>query len=159
MDGSALTQFDIEPAQDDARSAFQEAHRRTRNRDKQQHGRSHSHCKRLSPAQGQRLRHQFANHYVEVGNDRKAQRHGNNVRVEQRMRLDQREQAEPAEYHPGGEGFANPAERQGAERDAELDGGKKVIQIVLQAANGPRPRNVGGQHLLVLHEAVEFRRL
>jgi hypothetical protein len=29
-----------------------------------------------------------------------------------------------------------------------LHGGQKVVQILLQAADGARPRNAGGQHLL-----------
>ena len=44
--------------------------------------------------------------------------------------------------------FADPAQGQRAEGDPELDGGEKVVQILLQAADGAGAGNAGGQHLL-----------
>ena len=55
---------------------------------------------------------------------------------------------EPAEENGGGERLAEPAEGQRAEGDAELDGGKKVVQILLQAADGAGSGDAGGEHLL-----------
>ena len=48
----------------------------------------------------------------------------------------------------GGQRFADPAQGQRAEGDAELHGGKKVVQVALQAADGAGSGDAGGEHLL-----------
>jgi hypothetical protein len=65
----------------------------------------------------------------------------------QRVGLGEGSASEPAE-EDGGQRFADPAEGQRAERDAELDGGKEVVEVLLQAADGAGSGNAGGQHLL-----------
>ena len=47
----------------------------------------------------------------------------------------------------GGDGFADPAEGEGAEGDAKLNGGEEAVEISLEAANGAGAGNAGGDHL------------
>jgi hypothetical protein len=58
------------------------------------------------------------------------------------------EGAEPAEQDGRGQGFADPAEGEGAEGDAKLNGREKIVQVALQAADGAGSGDAGGQHLL-----------
>ena len=46
-----------------------------------------------------------------------------------------------------GDRFADPAEGQGAESDAELDGGEEAVEITLEAADSVGAGNAGGDHL------------
>jgi hypothetical protein len=64
------------------------------------------------------------------------------------MSLRQGHCAEPTQKNSRRQGFADPAQGQRTERDAELDGGKKVVQILLQAAHGAGAWNGGRHHLL-----------
>ena len=59
-----------------------------------------------------------------------------------------RQQVDPAEDNIGGQRFADPANSQRAESDAELDGGEEVLKLVLKAPNGARAGNLGGEKLL-----------
>ena len=102
----------------------------------------------LGAAQCEGLGHQFANHHVEVGDEGEAEGDGCDVGVEESVGLGEGQSADPAHESGGGQRLADPAQGQGAEGDAELDGGKKVVQIVLQAADGACSGDVGGEHLL-----------
>ncbi len=59
-----------------------------------------------------------------------------------------RQHLHPAQEYARRQRFADPAQRQRAERHAQLYGGQKIVQIPLQPANGARARRTGGQHLL-----------
>ncbi len=68
--------------------------------------------------------------------------------IEVGVSLGEGQSAHPAHEGGGGQWFADPAQGQGAEGDAELDGGEKVVQIALQAADGAGAGNGVGEHLL-----------
>jgi hypothetical protein len=54
----------------------------------------------------------------------------------------------PTEQNAGREGLTDPSESQGTKRDAELDGGKKVVEILLEGAYGTGSWDACGEHLL-----------
>ena len=85
---------------------------------------------------------------MEVSDDGEAEGDGDDVGVDAGPCLIDVQSAEPAHENTGGEGFADPAQGQGAEGDAELHGGQEVVQVLLQAADGAGSGNAGGQHLL-----------
>jgi hypothetical protein len=85
---------------------------------------------------------------MKVSNDCEAKGDCDQVGIEQRMRLGEWQQVEPAEKDGGSQRFTDPAKGKRAEGYAELDGGEKVVEILLQAADGAGSWNAGGQHLL-----------
>jgi hypothetical protein len=63
------------------------------------------------------------------------------------MDMGERQDAYPAHENGGGQRFADPAKGQGTKGDAELDRGKEVVQIALQAADCAGAGDAGSQHL------------
>ncbi len=59
-----------------------------------------------------------------------------------------RQQVDPAEDDAGGQRFADPADSQRAQSDAELNRGQKVLEFALKAPYGPRAGDLGGEKLL-----------
>ena len=118
---------------------------------KDQHGRRDGDGESLGAAEGQRFGDQLADGDVEVGDEGKADRHGSDgsrmcVNLCMGRRL--RQQVDPAEDDVGGQRLADPADRQRARGDAQLNGGQEVLELVLKAANGARAGNLGGEKLL-----------
>jgi len=147
VNGRPIGNGNIEPAQHHGCRALQEPHRRPGQFHEHQHGRRYGYGQRIRPAQGKRFGYQLADHHVEIGNDSEAERDSQQRRgVRQHSRIGQR--AQPAEEEACGEGFADPAQGQRTERDAELHGGQKVVQLALQAAHGAGSRHACGHHLL-----------
>ena len=56
--------------------------------------------------------------------------------------------AHPFDENGGGQRFADPAQGQRAERDAQLHGGQKIVHLLLQPADCAGTGHAGGQHLL-----------
>jgi hypothetical protein len=151
VDLGALGHGNVEAAQDDGGRALEEAHGGAGQGHEEEHGRRHGDGEGLGAAQGERLGHQFADHHVEVGDDGEADDDGGDgghVGIGMGMGRGLGQSGDPAEKDGGGQRFADPAQSQRAERDAELHGGEKVVQIALQAANGARSGDLGGEHLL-----------
>jgi len=102
-------------------------------------------------AQGERFRDQFAEHDMEVGDDAESKSHGHDggdVRVHRNVCGRVGEQAHPVQEDAGHQGFADPAQGQRTKGDAELHGGKKIVELPLQQAHGARAGYTVGQHLL-----------
>ena len=115
-------------------------------RHEQQHGRGHRHRQRIGTAQGQRFRHQFAQHDMEIGDEAESKGHGHDgghVRVRSRRAPAVGQQAHPAQKDAGHQRFADPAQGQRTEGDAELHGGQKIVELALQTAYGARSGDAG----------------
>src|SRR5208337_4670125 len=98
--------------------------------------------------QSEGLGHQLANYHMEVGDEGKDAGYAGNVGIEEGVGLGEGQSAEPTHEGGGGQRFADPAQSQGEEGDAELDGGEKVVHLALQAADGAGAGNGVGEHLL-----------
>ena len=59
-----------------------------------------------------------------------------------------RDGLEPSSKEAGDDGFADPAEGEAAEGDAELDGGEEVVEVLLEAADGACSEDFLGDELL-----------
>ncbi len=81
---------------------------------------------------------------MHIGDEAKAEGDRNQAGVDTRIR----QRPHPAGKQRSGQGFADPAEGQGAERHTELDGRQKIVQILLKAAHGAGSGGAGGKHLL-----------
>src|ERR1035437_994239 len=77
--------------------------------------------------QGEGFGDEFADHYVEVSDEGEAEGDGDDVGVDEGVSLGEGQCAHPSHEGGGGQRLADPAEGQGAEGDAELDGGEKVV--------------------------------
>src|ERR1700691_6002955 len=95
------------------------------------HGSSNSDGHLVGAPQSQGLRHQLAEEHMEVGNEGEGQRHGDQVRIEPRVR----QWAQGLLENAGNGRFADPAQGQAAERYAELNSGKKIAEVLLQTAD------------------------
>ena len=143
----AVGDGNIKSAQNDGSRALEKADGGTGQGHEDQHGRGNGQGQSLGAAQGQRLGDQFADHYIKVGDQGKAEDHGGHrghMGIGLGMGLSYRQSAEPAHQNRSGQRLAQPAEGQRAERDAKLHGGQKVVQILLQAAHRACSRNAGG---------------
>ncbi len=98
-------------------------------------------------AEGEGLRDEFAEQDVEIGNQGEAQHdggYGDQVGVDDGVG----DGLEPAFKEAGDDGFADPAEGEAAEGDAELDGGEEVVEVLLEAADGACSEDILGDELL-----------
>ena len=88
---------------------------------------------------------------MEVGDEGKAESdggYGGYVGINLSVSRGDGQSVQPSLNDTRGQRFAEPAQGQRAKGDAELDGGEKVVQVALQAANGAGAGDGGGQHLL-----------
>ena len=98
-------------------------------------------------AEGEGFGDELAEQDVEVGNQGEAQHdgyYGDQVGVDGRVG----DGLEPSSEEAGDDGFADPAEGEAAEGDAELDGGEEVVEVLLEAADGAGSEDVLGDELL-----------
>src|ERR1035437_5073647 len=140
--------FQFEGAEDEGGRVFKEADGGAGQGHEEEHGRGDGDGESLGAAQGEGFGDEFADHYVEVSDEGEAEGDGDDVGVDEGVSLGEGQCANPSHEGGGGQRLADPAEGQGAEGDAELDGGEKVVQIALQAADGAGAGDGGGQHLL-----------
>jgi len=151
MSAGALGELDIEAAEGDTGGTAEEAHGGTHYSHEEEHGRRNGDGEGLRAAQSERFGNEFAENDVEVSDEAEAQDDGCDgygVRIDQRMCERVREPVDNGKNNLRGKGLAEPAESQGAEGDAELNGGEKVVEIVLETANGAGAGHAGVQHLL-----------
>src|ERR1035437_5496989 len=148
VDLGALGEGNVEAAQDEGGGVFKEADGGAGQGHEEEHGRGDGDGESLGAAQGEGFGDEFADHYVEVSDEGEAEGDGDDVGVDEGVSLGEGQCAHPSHEGGGGQRLADPAEGQGAEGDAELDGGEKVVQIALQAADGAGAGDGGGQHLL-----------
>ncbi len=139
-----LRHWNVKSTQSGSRRVTQDAHRRPRRRHEQKHGRSNCNGECFRASQRQRFWHQFAHHYMQIGNERESERHRCQVSIEVRMGR----RAQKVQKQSGCQGFANPAKRQRAQGNPKLDSRKKVFQRILKAAHGARSGNARRHHLL-----------
>ena len=113
-------------------------HRRPGDGHEHQHGRRNGDRQRLGAAQGKCFRHKLAGHNVKVRDQAKTQHKGGCIRIE----VGVRQHAEPWSIRIcAASGSPSQPKSQRAKRYAQLHGGKKIVQIELQPAHGPRSRN------------------
>ena len=151
VDLGTLGEGNVETAEDEGGRILEEADGGAGQGHEEEHGRGDGDGQSLGAAQGERFGDEFAYHYVEVGDEGKAEGDGGDgsyVGINLSVSRGDGQHAHPAQEGGGGQRLADPAEGQGAEGDAELDGGKKVVQVALQAADGACARDGGREHLL-----------
>ena len=81
---------------------------------------------------------------MEVGDDGEANDHGADVGVNDGVG----QVFDPAVDHFGGYRFADPAQGEAAEGDAELDCGEEAVEVLLEAADGAGSGDSGSNELL-----------
>ena len=144
VDDGALGHGDVKPVQNGGGRGLEKPDCGTRNRHEHQHGRSHGDGQPFSTAERERLGHQFADDNVEVGDEGKAQRDGENAGVEMCVGQSGKQRRKNGR----GQRFAQPAKGQRAEGYAKLDGGQQLLKPGLEQTDGARAGSVRGDHLL-----------
>jgi len=128
-------------------TAAEDFRNRTRNGHEDQHGRRNGDGKRLSAPQGQGLGDKFTHQHMKVGDDGKAGRDRQNMGIERLMGKVEVQRLDPAQQHARGQRLADPAQREGAKRNPQLNSGKKVVQVALQPTHRARARYIRRDHL------------
>ena len=96
VDLGAFGEGNIESAQNDGGRTFEQAHGGPRHGHEEKHRRGHGYGQSLGAAQSERLRHQLADHYMEISDERKPKGNGDDVGVDEGMGLKERQHANPA---------------------------------------------------------------
>ena len=144
VDATFLGERGVEGTEHERGRAIHEAHDGAREVDEDVHGAGDGDGHLIGAAQGQSFRNKLAEQDMEIGNEGEGEGHGGKVRVEVRVG-----QAAHGLFKDAGDGgLADPAEGEAAESDAELDGGKEVAEIFLEAADSARAGPVFGDELL-----------
>ena len=136
-----------EELQDELRRAIHEADGGAGEGDEEVHRAGDGDGDLFGLAEGEGFGDELAEQDVEIGDQGEAQHDGDDgdqVGVEGGVG----DGLEPASKEAGDDGFADPAEGEAAEGDAELDGGEKVVEVLLEAADGARSEDVLGDELL-----------
>ncbi len=137
------TQRRPEQLQHQRRRPIQQAHNRPRHPDKQVHRPRDGQRNALGPLQRQRLRHNFAEHNLKVGDEEERQHHGRTVRQQQRVRRRPRvlRQTPQQVLHPRrNRRLAQTAQHKIGQRHAQLNRRQHLVDVVLQAQRRMRRR-------------------
>ena len=137
VDGAFAAEGSAEEAEDERGGAVHEADGGAGHADEDVHGPGDGEGDALGALEGEGFGDEFAEQDFEVGDDGEGEDDRDGVRVEDGVR---REDAEPerrrVEEDLGDGGLAEPAEGEGGEGDAELDGGEEVVDVVLELEGG-----------------------
>ena len=132
VDGATAAGFaGAEKSQNQAAGAAHEEKHRAGESEKRLHGRGHGEGNLLGALQGKSLGHEFAEQDVQVGDQAEGDDDGDAVGVNRGVRdfVNETEGFDQAGHH----GFADPAESQADDGDAELHAVHDFIEMLMQA--------------------------
>ncbi len=149
VDRAFAAERGAEEAEDDACGDVHQLHDGAGDADEDVHGAGDGEGDAFGSLEGEGLGDEFAEEDFEVGDEREGDDDGDGVGVEDGVRG---EDDEPAggevEDDLGDGGFADPAEGERGERDAELDGGEELVDGVLELQGGACAGTAEGDELL-----------
>src|ERR1700733_15375057 len=114
----------------------QQAHRRTRDTDEGVHGTGNPERHLVDFAQSKRFWNQLSQQDMKIGDQRECDRNRNQMGIDISMWNVRQPLLEDGGHHR----FTDPAKTQAASTAPEFHGGTKVVQILLQTADGARSR-------------------
>ncbi len=148
VDGGFVGHRDLEEVEDESCGALEEFDGGAGEGHEEEHGAGDGDGEIFGAAQGQGFGDEFAEKYMQVGDEGKAKGDRCKVRVEEGVGQGEGEEQEPALEDFCSDGFADPAEGEGAEGDAELHCGEEAVNVLLEAADGGSTGNPSGDHLV-----------
>ena len=144
VDGALVGERRVKETQDQPGGAVEQADEWTGETDENFHGPGNTESHLVGAAESERFWDELAEENDNVGDEGEGQRDGGEVRVEAGVG-----KAGHGLLEEGGDsGLAEPAHGEAAEGDPELDGGKEIAQILLEAADDARAGTVFLNELL-----------
>ena len=149
VDGALAAERCAKEAQDQRGGVVHQPHRRTRDADEDVHGAGDGERDALGSLQRERLGNQLAEQHLEVSDERERDDDRDGVRVDVRVARRLRQPAgREAQDDLGDRRLADPAERESGQRDAELHGGKELVDGVLELQHCARAGTAQRDQLL-----------
>ncbi len=149
VDGAFAGERGAEEAEDEGGGGVHHADEGAGDADEDVHGAGDGEGDAFGALEGEGFGDEFAEQELEVGDDGEGDDDGEGVGVDDGVRRKDGEQrAASVEEHLGDGGFAQPAEGERGEGDAELDGGEEVVDVVLEVEGGAGAGTAEGEQLL-----------